>query len=260
MASGRKLGVAQGLFHRTQAASAVRGRLGDVVGVAGGAVAGDLCEDVRPALLGARERLEHERAGAFTAHESVPTRVPRAAGALRIVVAAAEREHRGEPGDADGRNRGLGSARDHHAGATVADPASGFAQSMSAGGARAGVGEARPPQAKPDGHLACRHVRDQRGNEVRADLAGAFVLQHQRAAFQVLQATEAHADERAGLVPFLFLSSRLASSNAILVAAIAKVMKRVTSFSFFRCMNRRGRSSSPRRRSETRNVRPPRTA
>src|SRR5690242_3482372 len=86
---GVELGVFQRLAHGTRGLRVVRRRLGDVVGVAGGGVAGDLGQDARAALFGARERFEDQRAGTFAAHEPVATLVPRTAGPLRLVIAAA---------------------------------------------------------------------------------------------------------------------------------------------------------------------------
>src|SRR5690606_1783907 len=48
------------------------------------------------------------------------------------------------------------------------------------------------------------HVRDERGDEVGAHLAGALLLERQRAPLEVLEAAEAHADEDTGAIA-LFL-------------------------------------------------------
>src|SRR5690606_14784613 len=112
-----ELGVAQGLAHRACAASAARGRLGDVVGVAGGGITDELGEDVGTTLLGACESLQNDGARAFAADEAVARLVPRAARLRRLVVAAAEGEHGAEAADTNGRNRRFGAAGHHDLGA-----------------------------------------------------------------------------------------------------------------------------------------------
>src|SRR5450432_4156380 len=91
----------------------VRGGFGDVVSVAGRGVARYLCQDLRAALLGPGQGLQHEGATAFSAHEAVTTLVPWAARALRVVVATAEREHRAEACNADRCDGRFRAARDH---------------------------------------------------------------------------------------------------------------------------------------------------
>ena len=66
-----------------EAAVAVRGRRGDVVGVARQAVADDLGVDLGAALLGVLVFLEHHDAGALAHDEAVAVPVPGTRGARR---------------------------------------------------------------------------------------------------------------------------------------------------------------------------------
>ena len=62
-----------------------------MIGVGGEAVAGQLGEDVRAALLGVLEFLDDDDAGAFAHDEAVAVLVEGPRGAFRLVVAGAQR-------------------------------------------------------------------------------------------------------------------------------------------------------------------------
>src|SRR5690606_13224900 len=135
------------------------------------AEAGDLRQDLGTALFGAAERLQDQGARTFAANEAIAPAIPRAAGALGFVVAAAQREHRAEASDADGCDRRLRPAGDHDFGAPLLNPAVGFTDGVRAGRTSAGVRVARTAEAVGDGDLARGHVGDERGDEVGTDLA-----------------------------------------------------------------------------------------
>ena len=83
-------------LHRARRAFAVGRRRGHVIGVAGKSVAGEFAPDFRAARFGVLEFFDHHHAGAFAHDESVAIAIERPRGALRFVVARAERFHRGE--------------------------------------------------------------------------------------------------------------------------------------------------------------------
>src|SRR5690606_37483785 len=129
---GRELGVRQRQLHRADGPGPVGGGFGDVVSVAARPEAGDLRQDLRAALLGAAERLQDQRAGPLAADEAIAAAVPGAAGALRFVVAPAEREHGAEARDPDRGDRRLGAAGDHDLGAALLNPAVRFTDGVRA--------------------------------------------------------------------------------------------------------------------------------
>jgi hypothetical protein len=71
---------------------------------------------------------------------------------------------------------------------------------VGARGARARVAVARPPEVQRHGHLPRGEVRDDRGDEVGADLLRAFVAEREGVLVEVLEAPEPDADERAAVV------------------------------------------------------------
>ena len=103
--------------HAAEGAVAVLGRRGDVVGVAGQAVADHLGIDLGAARLGVLELLEHDDAGALAHDEAVAVPVVGARGLLgRVVEVGRQRAAGGEAGDARAADRRFGAAGDHHVG------------------------------------------------------------------------------------------------------------------------------------------------
>ena len=134
--------------------------LGQVVGVAAGAVAGQLADDLGPARHRPLQALQHDDAGALGRHEAVAVDVERAAGALGRVVAARERPRRVQARHAEGGDAGLGPARDHHVGRAPADDRRGVADAVVARRARRHHARARPAQAELHRDVAGGHVDD----------------------------------------------------------------------------------------------------
>ena len=92
-------------------------RRGDVIGVAGQAVADHLGIDFRAARLGPLIFLEHDDAGALAHDEAVAVLVIGPARPLGLVVEVGrERPRLGEAGDADRADRRLGAAGEHDVG------------------------------------------------------------------------------------------------------------------------------------------------
>ena len=109
-------------LHAAIGAVAVLGRGGDVIGVAGHAVADDLGIDLGAARLGVLELLEHDDAGALAHDEAVAVLVIGARGALGLVVEAGrERAAGGEAGDREAADRRFRAAGDHHVGIAERD-------------------------------------------------------------------------------------------------------------------------------------------
>ena len=144
--------------------------------------------------------LEHHGARAVAEHETVAVLVPGPAGGHRIVVAGRQRPRGGKSGDAQRRRGLLGAAGDHHVGDAQLDLLCGNADGMRAGGAGGGDRDVRTLEAKQDGEVAGDHVHDGAGHEERRHLAHALVVQRERRAFDIGQATDArahgHADPR----------------------------------------------------------------
>src|SRR3989304_2381313 len=80
------------------------GGLGDVVGIAGHAIADNLREYGGAAALRVLERFQDDDAGAFADHEAVALGVKRTAGAQGIIIARGGRLHGGKSADGQGRH------------------------------------------------------------------------------------------------------------------------------------------------------------
>ena len=102
-------------------------------------MADDFGIDLRSPGDGSIALLEHEDGGALAHDETVPPGIERPRGVRRIVVAAAHRPDDAEGGEGERRERGLGSAREHYVGASVADGVKRFADGDGARRAAHGV-------------------------------------------------------------------------------------------------------------------------
>ena len=99
MSAGVRPGPLQRRRHAAEGAVAVLGRRGDVIGVAGQAVAGDLGIDLGAARLGVLELLEHDDAGALAHDEAVAVAVIGPRGLFgRVVAVGRQRPAGGEAG------------------------------------------------------------------------------------------------------------------------------------------------------------------
>ncbi len=161
-------------------------------------VAGHLGEDLGPPSQGVVEVLQDEHRTPLSHHESVAVGVEGPRRTLRVVVARGESPGLGECGDAEGRDRGLGSAGDHHVGGATTDQLGTVADGV--GGSRAGGDDARDrsQQIVLDRSQPGRHVgddtRDTGGaHPIRAALVEDGYLLDERA-----HPTEARPDHHAG--------------------------------------------------------------
>ena len=82
-------GVIESDFNRLCLSCAIRVRAGNMVSVAGGAVADDFGDDIGVAAFSVFEFFEYKYACAFAHNEAVALSVERAAGVERIVIAGA---------------------------------------------------------------------------------------------------------------------------------------------------------------------------
>src|SRR6202140_4261594 len=123
--------VLAGAMHRahdtTPRPIAVGGRLRDVRRVSGRAVAGYLPVDARAPPARVLIFLEDDDARPLAHHEPVAVLVEGTRGPLRLIVACRQRLPGIERGDADVRDRRLGSPGDDHGGIAAADPFRGLA-------------------------------------------------------------------------------------------------------------------------------------
>ena len=146
-----------------------------MVRVGGVAVADDFAINLRPALSGAFQFFEHDHAGAFAHDEAVAFLVERARGTLGIIVARAHGAHRAKAADADGHNRRLRAAGEHHLRVAHLDRAPGFADGVIGRGAGGAGGEVRPAQIfihreRAGGHVADEHRDHERREPARPAL------------------------------------------------------------------------------------------
>ena len=174
---GLEAAFGQSLAHRAHRAFA-RGFGGrHMIGIAGGAEAGDLGDDVGAACLRMLKRLKHQSACALASHEAGTARIEgkrRLGGVVRLgdgtqVAKARKRHVAGALFRAAGK-RCVGQAE--------ADKAIRLAHAVRPGCARRNDVQAIALQTIADGQVACCHVGDHGGNEQRAYALGALFMQH----------------------------------------------------------------------------------
>ena len=150
---------------------------GHVVAVVGGAVAEHLGVDGRAARAGRLELLEHEHARAFAHHEAGAGRVERPRGARRVLVLGGKAAHRGEAGQDQRVDAGLGAAGEDRVGVAAPDRLGALPHRMRAGRAGRDRRVVRPADAERDRELAARRVDEHVRDEVRRDAVGAAVAE-----------------------------------------------------------------------------------
>ncbi len=184
-------------------ARAAGGRLGDVVGVGGAGVAGELGVDARAARPSVLLIFQQQDAGALAHHEAVALGVEGAAGVRGIVVVARERVHGAEGGDADRRDAALGAAGEHRDGVAAPDHLGRLADGVGAGGAGGDGGEVRPARVDLDRDVAGGDVGDELRDEEGADAVRALVEEHLELVVAGVQPADARADDHADVVGVL---------------------------------------------------------
>ncbi|OQC26782.1 MAG: hypothetical protein BWX70_02306 [Verrucomicrobia bacterium ADurb.Bin070] len=171
----------------------VRG--GQVVGVAGGAVAGEFGIDAGVARFSVRLSLEDQHRGALGHDKAVAACVKRAAGSLgRVVILCAQRLHGAETAHAVLGDGGFGAARDDHVRAARADHVQRHAERVGAGGAGGDHGVRGAFGLQGDGDVAGRLVGDEFGNEHGREAPRAALEERVVALFVDLFAADAVAD------------------------------------------------------------------
>src|SRR5437588_6948961 len=108
-------------------ASAILRRRGHVVGVRRKSITGELAINFRAALLRMFELFDNGNPGAFADDETITVAIERARRALRLVVAPAERSHRGKTGETQFDDRSFGTAGDKDIGVAEFNHAPRFA-------------------------------------------------------------------------------------------------------------------------------------
>ena len=159
----RNAAVGQRHGHGFGAAAAVRKGGGDVVSVAGGAVAHHLGVDLRPAGLGVFQFLQKQHARALAHDEAAALRVKGNGGPVGV-LRLGQGLHGGEAADGHGRDGGLGAAAEHDLGVAVPNVVESVAHGVGTSGAGGDGAGAHGPEARVDGHLTRRHVADGGGD------------------------------------------------------------------------------------------------
>ena len=181
-------------------------RRGDMIGVAGQAVADHFGIDIGAARLGLLIFLEHDYAGAFAHDEAVAVDVIGPAGALGFVVEIGrKRAGLGKAGDADRANRRFGAAGEHDVGIVDRDHPRGVADRVGTGRAGGDDGVVGAHQAIFDRDLARDEIDQPAVDEMRADPARPVFVEDDRFGFNPGQAADARADRDASAQP-LFLA------------------------------------------------------
>ena len=197
---GIQAGLAQRHFHAAGRAFAVGGWRGEMVRVGGVAVADDFAINLRAALFGVFQFLQHDDARAFAHDEAVAFLVEGARGAFGIVVARAHGFHRAKAADADGHDGRFRAAGEHDLRVAHFDGAPGFADGVVGGGAGGAGGKIRPAQILVHREHAGGHVADEHRDNERREPAGAAFEQN----FELLggggQTADAGADDDADFV------------------------------------------------------------
>ena len=145
---------------------------GDVVGVAGGAVADHLAVDLGIPGQSVIQLLQHQDGRALTHDKAAALRVKGDGGPLGV-AGSGQSAHGGEAAHGQGSDGGLGAAGEHHLGVAVPDVAEGVAHGVAAAGAGGHRADAHTVQMHPDGNLSRSHIGDGHGDEEGGDLVKA---------------------------------------------------------------------------------------
>ena len=200
-----------------------------MVRVAGVAVAGDLCENLRPAADRVLILFQNQHSCTLSHHETAATAVERQAG-LQRVLGCGEGLDVGEAAKAQGSDSRLGAACDNGVGQAELDCPESLADCVSAGRAGRDDGQAGALSIEAYGDISCAYVADQHGDEVRGDAGYALVDHYAGLLDEGLHSSDArtHIDSEAvgldvdaGLEPALRhgLDGRAGGELAELVAA-----------------------------------------
>ena len=169
--------VPHGRAHGPEAAVAILGGCGDMIGVAGHAVPGDLGVDLRPTGARVLVFLENEDAGALPHDKPVAVLVVRPTGLFRgVIEAGGHGPAVDEARDADRADRSLGAPGHHDVGVAIADHPGGVADGVGPCGAGRDDRMIRPLEAMADRHLSRGEVDQGRRDEEGADPAGALLV------------------------------------------------------------------------------------
>ena len=181
-------------------AVAVGGGRGDMIGVAGKAVADQLGVDGGAAVLGVLEFLEHDASGAFAHHKAVAIAVVGARGLLGPVVEAGRQGAAGaKSGQRKAIDRRLGAAGDHHVGVAEGDQPSRVADRVRAGRAGGDDSVVGTLEMVSDRDLPAHQIDETAGNEKRRDAARPFLMQGHGGVVDAPKSADSRADQYPGL-------------------------------------------------------------
>src|SRR6266480_6513151 len=193
----RNFRVLKRQLHGPRGASAVIRRRSHVIGVRRKSVASELAINFRAALLSVFKLFYDGNAGAFAYDETVTVAIERARCALRLVIALAERFHRGKTGETKFDDRRFGTAGHKNIGVAEFNHAPRFADRVI--GSRTSGDDAHIRAAQSEFHRdnAAGHVADQHWNGEGGDALRPFVHQCAELVFQRFQSADAAANDDA---------------------------------------------------------------
>ena len=135
---------------------------GNVVGVAGGAIAAQFAVNLRPPGLGVLVLLQHQGCSPFADDEAAPTGVKRQGGGIGI-LRHGQGLHVDEARNAHRNNGCFRTAGNHRIGVAVTDYPQGLTDGIGAGGTGGHRRQGRTLAVVADGNHARRHIGDHHG-------------------------------------------------------------------------------------------------
>src|SRR5438270_11688295 len=193
----RNFRVLERQLHGPRGASAILRRRSHVIGVRRKSVASELAINFRAALLSVFKLFYNGNAGAFAYDETVTGAIERARRALRLVIALAERFHRGKTGETKFDDRRFGTAGHKNIGVAEFNHAPRFADRVI--GSRTSGDDAHIRAAQSEFHRdnTAGHVADEHWNGEGGHALRPFVHQRAELVFQRFQSADAAADDHA---------------------------------------------------------------
>src|SRR5512132_53012 len=192
--------VLQRSLHRALRALAVRGGGGQVVSIAGGAIADDLGVDLRATLKGVLQFFENHYPRSFAHYESIASGVERTRRSLRAVVPLRQGLHVGESADRHGSHCRLGATRDHDICVAVLDRSERITYRVSTGRASRYSGIVWPFRIEQHRDDAGGDIGDEHWDEEGRDLSNPALPVDVVLFFEALEAPDTAADDDANAV------------------------------------------------------------
>src|SRR5690554_222838 len=185
-------------LHAAETAIAVFGRRGDVVSIAGEAVANDFAVDLGATGLSPLIVFQHDNAGAFTHHKAITILVVGARGGFGPVIeAGGERAAGSKAGQRQAVDAAFSAAGDHDVSIAQGDQPGGIANGVGAGGTGGNDGMIGALEPKANRHMTRGQVDQATGDEEGADATRPLFMQNDRGVVNAADATNARADQDA---------------------------------------------------------------